>query len=231
MRNALPHLTNSVPPTPKRDWYSITNKAAPVAEVYLFDEIGEWGTTASAFVDELKSITAPEMVVHVNSAGGSIFEGLAIYNALRSHPAKVTTRVESLAASIASVILQAGDHRQIVSHARTMIHNAHGFAIGGSEDMRKLADLLDRESDNIAAIYAERAGDGRKKPHFLKLMADETWLTDKETVSEGLADEVIDPKLNKTTVVEESQVDLEADPTNWTSLFSESFSDSEFDFV
>jgi ATP-dependent Clp endopeptidase proteolytic subunit ClpP len=174
-----------------RRWYDISNKDGDVAEIRIYDEISWWGITAEDFASELDEITAPEILVMINSPGGDVFDGVAIYNALRSHPAKVTTRVDGIAASIASVIVQAGDHRIMLSASQMMIHNAWGLAIGDATDMRAYADLLERQDDNIAAIYAARGSED--KAHYAGLMNAETWMTDEETVAAGLADEVIDP--------------------------------------
>ena len=176
------------------DWYSIANKTSDEqVDVYLYDEIGLFGTTAADFMRELSEIKTASLQVHISSKGGDIFDGIAIYNALRTHSAPVTTKVDALAASIASVIAQAGDIRLMLTGSQMMIHEAHGLALGDADDMRDLADLLDKQTENIAGIYAERAGGTGKKAHFLSLMKDETWLNADETVSEGLADEVIKP--------------------------------------
>ena len=175
-------------------WYSISNKADPVrAEIFLYDEIGYFGVTAADFVQELVDVTAPEILVHLSSRGGDVFDGVAVFNALRTHEARITIQVDSLAASIASVIAQAGDERTMVTGSQMMIHDAWGLAVGNAEDMRDFADTLDKQTDNIAAIYAERAGDGRKKSHYRSLMRDETWMNAAEAVGEGLADSVIKP--------------------------------------
>ncbi len=178
---------------PKRDdWFRIINQSddAP-AEIYLYDEIGVWGTTAGDFIRDLKNLDASEISVFVSSRGGDIFEGIAIYNALRSHDARVTTQVDSMAGSIASVIVQAGDHRIMLTGSQMMIHEAHGVAIGGADDLRKHADVLDKQSDIIAGIYAERGTS--KAKHFRALMDAETWMDADETVTEGLADVVLKP--------------------------------------
>ncbi len=180
-------------------WYSISNKADPVrAEIFLYDEIGYFGVTAADFVQELVDITAPEILVHLSSRGGDVFDGVAIFNALRTHEARITVQVDSLAASVASVIAQAGDTRIMVTGSQMMIHDAWGLAVGNAEDMRDFADTLDKQTDNIAAIYAERAGDGRKKSHYRSLMRDETWMNATEAVAEGLADSVTKPDTGST---------------------------------
>ena len=175
------------------DWYSIANKTSPdVVDVYLYDEIGSLGTTAADFMSELSEIKTARIVVHISSQGGNVFDGIAIYNALRTHSSPVTTKVDALAASIAAVIAQAGDRRLMVTGSQMMIHEAHGLGLGSADDMRDFADLLDKLTDNIAGIYAERAGG--TKAHFLSLMKAETWMNPDEAVSEGLADQVIQPE-------------------------------------
>lgn len=172
-------------------WYDIRNATGPVATVRIYDEIGYWGVTAADFVEEISAITAPEIEVQINSPGGDVFDGLAIYNALRLHKAKVTTRVDGLAASAASVIVQAGDRRIMVESAQLMIHEAWGVAIGPADEMREFADLLDQQNTVIAKIYASASG--RDVDEFLALMEAETWLTDEAAVEAGLADEVLVP--------------------------------------
>lgn len=173
-------------------WYSI-QAAAPdgTAVVRIYDEIGFWGTTAETFIQELDAITASKIRVEISSPGGDVFDAVAIYNALRLHSAHVTTRVDGIAASAASLIVQAGDHRVMVSSAQMMVHNAWGFAIGNASEMREMADLLEQQDEVIAGIYASRAGGDRAE--FRALMDAETWLTDEGAVEKGLADEVIDP--------------------------------------
>ena len=178
------------------DWFRIANKSSSdQVDVYLYNEIGPEGITAADFSTQLSEIKTARLNVHISSIGGSVFDGIAIFNALREHSAPVTTRVDSIAASIAAVITQAGDRRIMLTGSQMMIHEASGGLNLGliAAEYRDLADVLDRQSENIAGIYAERAGGTGKKAHFLSLMNDETWLTPDEAVSEGLADEVIKP--------------------------------------
>ena len=165
------------------------------------------GTTAADFMSELSEIKTACIVVHISSQGGNVFDGIAIYNALRTHSSPVTTKVDALAASIASVIAQAGDTRLMLTGSQMMIHEAHGLALGNADDMRDLADLLDKQTDNIAGIYAERSGGTGKKAHFLSLMKAETWMSPTEAVSEGLADEVITPDVKTEEEPPENKVD------------------------
>ncbi len=201
-RQILNHL-------PKQDdWYSIANKSSPDSvDVYLYDEIGFFGTTAADFMRELSEIKTARLNVHISSRGGDIFEGVTIYNALRTHSALITTRVDAIAASIASVIAQAGDTRLMLTGSQMMIHEAHGLGEGGADDFEEYAEKLRFQSDIIAGIYAERAGGTGKKAHFRALMKDETWMTPGEAVSEGLADEVITPDVKKEEEPAENKVD------------------------
>ncbi len=196
---------------PERDdWYSIANKSSPdIVDVYLYDEIGVYGTTATAFQRELAEIKTARLDVHISSKGGDVFDGITIYNALRTHSAPVTTRVDALAASIASVIAQAGDTRLMLTGSQMMIHEAYsGLNLGlTATDHREAADTLERQTDNIAGIYAERAGDTAKKDYFRSLMEAETWMTPTEAVSEGLADEVITPDVKTEEEPPENKVD------------------------
>jgi len=177
-----------------RTWYRIENVAADRAEVYLYDLIGEWGVTADDFVSELRGVNAGHVDLHINCEGGEVFDGLAIYESIRQHPANVTAYVDGLAASAASFIVQAADHIVMAKRARMMIHDAHGLTIGNAADMREMADLLDDLSDNIAAIYAERAGgtpaQWRQAMRGPNGASDGTWYGAQEAVDAGLADEV-----------------------------------------
>lgn len=177
-------------------WYRITNTldeaGSPTAAVHIYGDIGSWGITAASFVEELKAVDAAEIHLYINSPGGEVFDGLAIHNALRSHRARVMVQVDSLAASIASVIAMAGDRIVMSPHSQLMIHDASGVSCGNPEELREYADFLDRQSDNIAAVYAERAGGTVKQ--WRGRMRAETWYFADEAVEAGLADEVAKPE-------------------------------------
>ncbi|OZC62137.1 hypothetical protein CH267_00930 [Rhodococcus sp. 06-621-2] len=178
----------------RRDWYQFSNVAAddgPV-EIMIYDEIGEswWGgVTAADFVRDLATVDADqEIVVRINSPGGDVYDGIAILNALRGHKAKVTTVVDGIAASAASFIAMAGNEIVMSRNAEMMIHEASGICIGNAEDMRGLADRLDKIGANIAEIYADRAGG--KAEDWRSAMLAETWYSDQEAVDAGLADRI-----------------------------------------
>lgn len=141
--------------------WRIENSAPDVADVYLYDVIGDpWaGTTAADFVKALTDLgDVPFINLHINSPGGFVSDGLAMYNAIQQHPAHVTSMIESEASSAASWVALAADDVQIAKNAKVFIHDAMGFAMGNAQDARTLADLLDEESENIASIYADKAG-------------------------------------------------------------------------
>ncbi|MFE1205648.1 head maturation protease, ClpP-related [Streptomyces sp. NPDC058762] len=173
-----------------RSWYRITNQSADEAEVMLYDEVGGWlGATADEFINDLRGITASNILLRVNSPGGQVYEGIAIANALRSHPASVTVQVDGIAASIASVIAMAGDRVRMMPNAMIMVHDASGLTVGNAADHRDTAELLDKISGNIADAYAARAGGTRDE--WRQVMVAETWYTAEEAVAAGLADEVV----------------------------------------
>jgi len=204
---------------PNDVWYRIRNEHTDAADVYLYDEIGVFGTTAADFMSELQEITAPQIRLHISSRGGDAFDGIAIYNALRTHPARVVSRVDSMAASIASVIAQAGDHRVMLTGSQMMIHNAHGLAMGEADDMRDYAEMLDKQSDLIAGIYAERAGGTGAKARFAKLMAASTLMNAEETVEERLADEVIKPEAKPEAKLVDESAAAERASAEWQRTF------------
>lgn len=173
----------------RRDWYRIENKAdEDEATIYIYDEIGLWGLTAADFVRDLQQVKAGKISLHLNTPGGEVFDGIAIHNALRQHKATVHVHVDSLAASIGSVIAMAGDSITMAKHSTLMIHEPFGLAWGDAEEMRKTAEVLDQLGDTIAGIYAERAGGSVRQ--WRDRMYAETWYTDREAVDAGLADEV-----------------------------------------
>ncbi|MFI0233154.1 head maturation protease, ClpP-related [Streptomyces sp. NPDC017086] len=174
-----------------RSWYRITNAADPdEAEVMLYDEVGGWfGATADQFIADLRGITAPSLRLRINSPGGSVFEGIAIANALRSHPANVTVQVDGVAASIASVIAMAGDRIEMAPNSMLMMHDASGVCAGNATEMEEMAELLDLISDNIADAYASRAGGTRDE--WRARMKAETWYLPEDAVAAGLADEAV----------------------------------------
>lgn len=181
-----------VPAPPEgRDWYRIRNATGTTAEILLYDEIGYYGITAKDFTAALADVTASSINLRLNSGGGDVFDGIAIYEALLRHPAKVTAYIDGIAASIASVIAMAGDRRVIGRNSSFMVHDASALCVGQAKDMQQLADLLERTSNNIADVYAHRTASG-SIASWRRLMKAETWYTGAEAVKAGLATEVDD---------------------------------------
>lgn len=157
-------------------------------DVVIYSEIGYWGVEAATFIRDLQMVTTPNINLRINSPGGDVFDGIAIYNALVAHPAKVTSYVDSLAASIATLIALAGDEVEMGKYSMWMIHDASGGVGGNAEDMRAMADLLDKISQNIAQAYADASGGDADD--WRALMKAETWYTADEAVTAGLATRV-----------------------------------------
>lgn len=170
-------------------WYEIRNVSTDVAVVHLYDEIGLWGVTASSFIEDLHSVNAKRIELHVSSPGGDVFDGLAIMNSLTQHPAEVHVIVDGLAASAASFIAMAGDKIEVAPGSMFMIHEASGICGGSAADMLEMAALLDKASANIANIYARRSGGDAET--WRNRMRAETWYLDQEAVDAGLADGIL----------------------------------------
>jgi ATP-dependent protease ClpP protease subunit len=170
----------------RNDWYRVIKAQAPdqATQVMVYDEVGYWGVTAQDFINDLKSISGP-IDLHLNSPGGEVWDGIAIYQYLAGRGG-VTTYIDSLAASIASVIAMAGTEIVMGRNASVMVHDGWGLCIGNAADMREQADLLDRVSDNIANVYADRTG--KPVDEWRKVMLAETWFFGQEAVDAGLAD-------------------------------------------
>lgn len=174
----------------KKTWYSIKNVADDTAEVMMYGDIGAFGVSASKFRNDFNGIKAAKIDVRINSRGGEVADGVAIATAIREHSATVTTHVDGLAASIASLIACSGDKCVISKGGFMMVHNPSTFCFGNSIDLRKQADLLDKFGGSIADVYAEKTG--KTKDEIKKWMDDETWFDSSEAVECGLADEVKD---------------------------------------
>jgi ATP-dependent protease ClpP protease subunit len=157
--------------------------------VNIFDEIGYFGVTSGDFVDRLNGVDADTIELHIDSPGGDVFDGVAIYNNLRDHKARVEVIVDGIAASIASVIAMAGDTVTMNRGSSILVHEGHTFAIGEAADLRQTADRLDKVNNEIAGIYAARTGGTAEQ--WLDLMAVTTTFTPDEAVEAGLADTAV----------------------------------------
>lgn len=170
------------------------NAADDSAEIYIYGDIGGWwdGVQPEEIAKEIADLDVGTLNVHVNSGGGIVFDGMAIYNAFAAHSANVVMHIEGIAASIASVIVMAGDEIRIGESANLMIHKPWSFVVGDATDMRSEADILDNLEQGIVDIYAART---EQDDETLKtLMSAETWMRGQQAVDEGFADAVIPNK-------------------------------------
>jgi ATP-dependent Clp endopeptidase proteolytic subunit ClpP len=168
-------------------------KTAKEAEICLYDVIDSFfGISAKEFRRQLAD-AGDVNVIHcrINSPGGSVWDGLAIHNTLKSHKAKVIVHIDGLAASMASIVAMAGDEIEMPANSFMMLHNPSDIAAGDAEEIRKTADLLDQVKEQLAAIYAARSGKDAKE--IEKLMDEETWLDGATAVDMGLATKCIEP--------------------------------------
>ncbi len=172
------------------NWYSFQNKANAV-EISIYDEIGDYGTSAKKFIDDLKSVGKKDITIRMNSVGGSVFDGLAIYNVLRSHKGYVNVKIEGLSASIATIIALAGDNIEMAENGFFMIHNPFGGSMGDAEEMRKTADLLDKIKQELVNIYAKKTQ--MSDETIANMMDEETWLTSQEAMDMGFIDTITEP--------------------------------------
>ncbi len=163
-------------------------QAVDEPEILLYDEIGFCGITADDFRRELVGIDAATIHLRISSPGGSVFDGMAIYNALREHPARVITHIDGLAASMASVVAMAGDEVRMAESSFLMVHEPWTITIGNAEQLRKDAALLDKIGDVAASVYAAKSG--ASLDDVQAWMAEETWFNGGEAAAAGLVDAV-----------------------------------------
>ena len=174
-----------------KNWYEIKAQAQSdqPTEVFIYDEIGGWGVTAAQFVRDMKALGDRPLNIRINSPGGSVFDGLAIYHYLSARP-NVTVTVDGIAASIASIIAMAGTKRVMPESAYLMIHNPWTGAIGEAKDLREQADLLDKLGETLAGIYAKVTKKGKET--IRAMMDAETWIDGATALSDGFVTDLTD---------------------------------------
>lgn len=173
----------------------VANKASDSADIYVYGVIGnDWfgdGVSAKQVADDLKALGKVKTInLRINSEGGSVFEGKAMYSLFNEHSAKIIVHIDGLAASAASFLAMVGDEIEIAEGAFVMIHNAYMFAMGDARAMRQAAEMLDTVNNTIIDVYAGRTKADRKK--ITQMMDDETWLTGAEAVENGFADRMVE---------------------------------------
>lgn len=179
-----------------KTYFQMNKKTQNKGEIYIYGDIvsskwDETDVTAVDFKNELNQLgDISEIDVHINSAGGNVFEGHAIYNMLKMHKAKVNIYVDALAASIASVIAMSGDTIFMHKNSFMMIHNSWIMTLGNSKDLRQTADLLDKTDQSSNNAYLDKATN-LSEEELKQLLEAETWLTADEALEKGLADEIL----------------------------------------
>ena len=156
---------------------------------WWFGDLIESETSAKHFKNELaKYPNASQINIYINSQGGSVFEGTAIYNQLKRHPAHKTVYIDGFACSVASVIAMAGDEVIMPRNTMMMIHNMAWGIFGNSKELRKGADDLDIINDTGREAYLMKAGEKLSKEKLIEMMGAETWLSAEQCIEYGLAD-------------------------------------------
>ena len=179
---------------PAESWYSIQAAAKRgTAIVEIFGDIGAWGISAKQFSQDLKAVgEVTDIDLRITSPGGDVFEGMAIYNMLRNHPARVAGSVLGLAASMGSVILMASDTISMPENAMMMIHKPWTIQGGNADDMRSCAEMLDKVEGSLVMAYVAKTGKTAEEVHAL--LNAETWMTGAEAVAMGFADTLLEPQ-------------------------------------
>ncbi|API89427.1 Clp protease ClpP [Marinilactibacillus sp. 15R] len=181
----------------KKFWEVKQSSVAGVAEIFIYGPIVsfKWDdedTTASSFQKDLKALGDVDSInLHINSPGGSVFEGIAIGNMLKHHKAHVTAYVDALAASIASVIVASCDEVIMPENSMLMIHNPMLGIFGNANELRKTADDLDKIAESSVITYLSKAGDQLTEEKIKQIMDEETWMSAQEAFEIGLCDSVI----------------------------------------
>jgi|TARA_Y100000004_G_scaffold33021_1_gene34898 ATP-dependent Clp protease protease subunit len=174
----------------EKNWYSINNKAAKAADIYIFDEIGNYGVTAKQFISDIKNLKGKPINLRINSLGGDVFDGMAMYNVIKRREAKTTVFIEGIAASIATIIALGADKIVMAENSLFMIHNAWGGTMGDAKDMRKTAETLEKISAELTDIYSKKTGLSNKV--IKGMMDEETWLNADEAYDLGFVDVISD---------------------------------------
>ena len=171
-------------------WYNIQNKAGETADIYIFDEIGTYGVTAQDFISEIKGLKDMPINLRINSLGGDVFDGMAMYNVIKRREAKTTVYIEGIAASIATIIALGADEVIMAENSLFMIHNAWGGTSGEAKDMRKTAETLDKITSELTDIYVKKTG--LSYDALAEMMDEESWLNAQEAFDLGFIDTISD---------------------------------------
>jgi ATP-dependent Clp protease protease subunit len=174
-----------------KTWYTIRARGTD-AEVLIYDEIGAYGVSAKGFLAELGALPDSMPIdLRLNSPGGSVFDAVAIYNALSRHAGTVTVWIDGIAASAASYVAMAGDEIVMPENAFLMIHDPSGIVMGTAADMRVMASTMDKIAASMTRGYAAKCG--KPEAEIAALMASETWFDATDALNLGLATRMAEP--------------------------------------
>lgn len=177
---------------PEGSWYDIRAAARGVAEIMLYDDIGAWGISARQFARDLAALgDVSQINLRIHSGGGDVMDGIAMYNILRGHSARVEVYIDGMAASMASVVAMAGDVIYMPANSSMMVHKPWGGQVGDADDMREYADLLDKFEGTLIRAYALKTG--KSEEEIAALLKKTTWMDGNEAVAAGFADQVLEP--------------------------------------
>jgi len=175
-----------------KSWYAISPIEAKAkgksTDIFIYDEIGVHGITAKSFLQDLKDLKGKDITLHINSTGGDVFEGQAIYTALKNYTGKVTAKIEGLAASMATVIALAADTIEMTSNSLFMIHSPMSNVFGNKSQMRRQVNALEKVESTMLNVYSKRTGLDEEKISFM--LEAETWLSAEEAKEMGFVDSI-----------------------------------------
>ena len=177
-------------PLDRPEWYKIEASANDQAEILVYDVIGWPYNDAGDLVRYVNSLGDKDILVRLNTPGGDVFDGMAIFNSLANHKGKVTIRIEALAASMGSVLAMAGKEIQAYFNTMMMIHDPWIYTAGNQYELREMADLLEKISGNMLDVYAGRSKIGKRE--MKEIMKAETWYTAKEAKEKGFIDTILE---------------------------------------
>jgi ATP-dependent Clp protease protease subunit len=176
-------------PLDKPDWFSVNALASDEPEIFIYSVVG-W-----PFVDEEELVRAmagmkdKHILCRINSPGGDVYSGMSLFNAFANHPGGVTVRIEGMAASIASIIAMGGKKVEAYSNTMVMVHNAMILTCGNHNELREIADIIEKISGQMCDIYTGKCKKGKKE--MKSMMDEETYMTAQEALSHGFIDTIL----------------------------------------
>ena len=217
LTNRADRFLNAANNAPRQTMPFIMAKDDDTTEIFIYDVIGGFfGLSAQELVKDIAEIETKNIVLRINSPGGGVFDGISIYNALVNHPARVTTQIDGLAASIASTIAEAGEEIHMNLGSMFMIHKPLMFGGGNADDFRALADLLDKAEESIVDIFRTKVKIPRDD--IQAAMKAETWFSAEEALDAGYVTsiteaEAVENRFNLSAIFENVPEDMRIDPT------------------